>query len=188
MYNSFLKLTKEGFHPLKISFVIIAIFLVMSFPQNSFAQQSRRSAYNSVYLELLGNGVFYSINYDRMFSKSMGGRIGIMWITDGDDSFSVLPVMANYLIGKGKHKLELGLGALVVFAFGPAAENEVDSGIRGTATVGYRLQPPDGGFVFRVGFTPIFFAGEEFNLGRPRSQQSATAFAPWGGLSIGIGF
>jgi hypothetical protein len=48
-----------------------------------------------------------------------------------------------------------------------------ESGVVGTATVGYRYQPVYGGSVFRIGLTP-FFAGGEFQL--------------WGGISIGNAF
>ena len=157
---------------------------MLSAVSNKAHAQSARTDHNSVYLELLGNGVFFSINYDRMFSQSIGGRVGFSYAElddeDGEGNVFVtfVPVVANYLVGKGKHKLEIGLGALVVFAsrdfFGFGGTSAVDnSGVFGTGTFGYRLQPPDGGFVFRAGFTPIF---------------SAKKLSLWGGLSFGYAF
>jgi hypothetical protein len=181
MYNNiFFKSSGEGSLSAKIFLIALASLLAMTWPENSRAQ-SVRTAHNSVYLELLGNGALYSMNYDRMFSESVGGRIGVMYIAlnedQGNDNVSVtfVPVMVNYLVGEGKHKLELGLGALLVFASGGFDETGdfEGSGVGGTATFGYRLQPPGGGFVFRVGFTPIF---------------SSSGFLPWGGASFGFGF
>ncbi|MFQ5865286.1 MAG: hypothetical protein ACE5IW_08680 [bacterium] len=181
MYNLFFKSTGESSLPVKIFFVALASLLVMTLPDNSFAQ-SARTDHNSIYLELLGNGILYSINYDRMFSESICGRIGIMYIptgeVDGEENVNVtiVPVTANYLVGKGKHKLELGLGALFVFAdrdFDEQGGAVDEQGVAGTATFGYRFQPLNGGFVFRIGFTPIF---------------TDNGFAPWGGLSFGYGF
>ncbi|MFQ5675784.1 MAG: hypothetical protein ACE5G1_07815 [bacterium] len=155
--------------------------LTLSAVSDAAYAQSARTDHNSVYLELLGNGVFFSINYDRMFSESLCGRVGFSYAElddeKGDNVFvTFVPVVANYLVGKGKHKLELGLGALFIFAARDFDETDTDvdkSGILGTATVGYRFQPLNGGFVFRVGFTPIF---------------ADDGFAPWGGLSFGYGF
>jgi len=45
--------------------------------------------------------------------------------------------------------------------------------VGGTATIGYRYQQNDGGFLFRIGFTPLFGSG---------------GFQPWGGLSLGFSF
>ncbi|MFQ5652595.1 MAG: hypothetical protein ACE5IY_21895 [bacterium] len=180
MYNLFFKSTVEGSLPAKIVFVALASLLVMTLPDNSFAQPARTDR-NSVYIELLGNGLLYSINYDRMFSESVGGRIGIMYFgaaeVDGDEdvNLTVVPVMANYLVGKGTHRLELGLGALLVFAardFDEKGGAVDEQGVAGTATVGYRFQPLNGGFLFRAGVTPIF--SDKVSL--------------WGGLSLGYGF
>ncbi len=139
-----------------------------------------------MYLELLGNAGLYSLNYERRFGDKVYGRLGLSYFSvgasAGESSAKVtlmtFPLMANYLVGDGSSHLELGAGALLLYAGG-----EVDSGgsrssgegvgIAGTATVGYRYQPPDGGFVFKVGFTPLVGVG---------------GFLPWGGVSFGGAF
>lgn len=138
---------------------------------------------NSVYVELLGNGIFYSVNYDRRFSNHFSGRAGFMVIngqseqpTDDQIGVAILPVTGNYLAGSGSHRLELGAGLLFGVAGGDLEEYGTVSGagVAGvTTTFGYRYQPLDGGFLFRVGLTPFY------SDGRPQL---------WGGLSLGYAF
>jgi hypothetical protein len=90
----------------------------------------------------------------------------------------LFPIMANYLIGPGNHKLEIGAGPLLLYASAKASVGgDVTSGsgaaLAGTAVFGYRYVPRDGGFTFRGGFTPVFSAG---------------GFQPWVGLSFGYVF
>lgn len=165
----------------KLFSIIIAtiLFSIIFTPQKASAQNYSS---NSVYLELLGNGLFYSINYDHRFSNHWGGRIGLMFIGGQSDQsndkigVAILPVMANYFVGSGSHRLELGAG-LIFAAAGGTLENYGSfsgGGLGGlTSTIGYRYQPAGGGFLFRVGATPFYSDG--------RAQLS-------GGLSLGYAF
>ena len=137
---------------------------------------------NSVYLEILGNGVLYSVNYDRRFTDHVGGRLGFMiFSAESEDnpneriSVALIPVMVNFLVGTGSSRLELGIGPLFAAAAAETEEPETISGagLGGvTTTFGYRYQPTDGGFVFRVGLTPFYSDGPQL----------------WGGISVGYGF
>jgi hypothetical protein len=151
----------------------------------------KRTAKNAVYLELLGNGGLYSINYERALLDNVTARVGFSYFSvgataaDGSGqqssakiSLMTAPIMANYLVGGKSHNLELGAGALVVYASGEASGGGASSsaegvGIAGTATVGYRYQPQDGGFLFKAGFTPLV---------------TESGFQGWGGLSLGGAF
>jgi len=60
---------------------------------------------HAIYAELLGGGLFYSVNYDTRFSEStdkLGGRIGISLY----DNVMIAPIHVNYLLGANSHKLE----------------------------------------------------------------------------------
>ncbi|RPH74445.1 hypothetical protein EHM76_03560 [bacterium] len=137
---------------------------------------------NSLYFELLGNGGIYSVNYDRLFTGNIGGRIGIMYLSELDiivSSFQdllIIPVTINYLVGSGNNKLEFGAGVVYVHISGGEffglGFNE-GSGTLGTATIGYRYQQTDGGLLFRIGFTPVF---------------SPEGLLPMGGISLGTSF
>lgn len=145
-------------------------------PVHARAQEAPLPARNSAYLELLGNTLIYSLNYDRKFTDHVSGRIGVMAL-----GAMVVPVMANYLAGSGNHRLELGAGPMLVLAgdvdvdTGEDGEEEIEDSefLLGTATFGYRYQPVYGGFVFRIGLTPIFTTG---------------GGAPWAGISFGYAF
>ena len=150
---------------------------------NANARKTDSSAMNAVYFELAGNAVFYSVNYDRMLTEHFSLRAGI----EGMDAFHTMavPLMINYLFGSGDHRLELGLGGVFF--------SEADDGLLWyrnlfttrvtsytTATVAYRFHPKGGGFLFRIGFTPIL---EEI-----RVIDARLPIMPWIGISIGTTF
>lgn len=139
-------------------------------------------ARNSIFVELGGNGILYSFNYDRKFTNHVSGRIGGMFATLKDENSDerigllLVPTMVNYLIGSGSSRIELGLGLLWGYANGELDDVGSFSGFGlggATSTIGYRLQPVDGGFNFRVALTP-FVTSDGFQL--------------WGGLGFGFGF
>lgn len=135
---------------------------------------------NSVYLELLGNGLLYSLNYDRLITESIGLRVGVSYQKPNSEEIVTVPIMIQYLTGSGNSKLELGIGVCLVsqpdrssFSFLDDDKEFEGSGALGTATIGYRYQRADEGLVFRAGFTPLF---------------GSIGFWPLAGISIGYGF
>jgi len=139
-----------------------------------------RTANNSIYVEGLGPGILYSINYDRNFDDFVG-RIGFSYIglsassnsssggSEAHASWITVPLTLTYVgIGSKKNMLELGAGVTVVHVGAGAstfattnAKSESDSEtlLFGDLIVGYRLQPLDGGFMLRTGLSPIFGHG-----------------------------
>lgn len=139
-------------------------------------------ARNSIFVELGGNGILYSLNYDYKFANHISGRIGGMFATLRDENSDerigllLLPTMVNYLIGSGNSRIELGLGLLWGYANGELDDVGSFSGFGlggATSTIGYRLQPVEGGFNFRVALTPFV---------------TSDGFQFWGGLGFGFGF
>ena len=118
-----------------------------------------------------------------MLSNNIGLRLGVSHFssetfTPDDDAkigVSTVTLMANYLIGSGKHRLELGAGPGVIFSSGDFdGFGGFDSnGIYGSATIGYRLQPVNSGFMFRLGLTPVY---------------TSDGFSSWFGISFGAAF
>src|ERR1700722_14560400 len=168
-------------------------------PLRPAASEDERTAENAIYLEGLGPGLFYSINYDRSFGD-FAGRIGFGYVSfsvsETDSSgemaqstssaaFFAIPISVSYLgIGSKRNMLELGLGATIwhVGAGGSTIDANSSSTASGSATlvlplgiVGYRYQPPAGGFVFRAGLSPLF-AG------------STIPVLPWPYLALGGAF
>ena len=153
------------------------------------------SANNALYVELGGNGGFYTVNYERFLRRDASVRVGLMYMSisasagSGMDSASAnvtwtsIPLMFQYLgVAAGSHALELGGGVNMMYMSGNAStfdSTASSSGVIpvGTATLGYRYSDPTGGFVFRAGYTPLFFVTTEVK-----------DIFHWGGLSFGYRF
>ncbi len=167
--------------------------------------QQAITARQAVFLELGGNGVFLSVNYDRIvyqrsaFKVSL--RAGFGLLRDAVYSYSntlagqnyakpLLPLEVNGMFGKRKGHLELGLG------YTPYLDKRNDTYQDGQgsyvdnirwrlnslvfARLGYRYQKPEGGFFFRVAITPIVVdAGPGY---------TTQFFQPFAGLGVGMSF
>ncbi len=145
---------------------------------------------NAVYFELGGNAILYSLNYDRRLNDTWTGRAGLMAAsvsaTDertgerANATIAIMPVMINALLGRGTHRLELGVGPLFAIGGGELDDPELGdveefsaAGLAGvTSTIGYRRQPADGGFVFRASLNPFYSGSAQI----------------WAGLSVGWSF
>lgn len=158
--------------------------------------EAERSAKNAIYVDLLGPGLFYSINYDRMLTHDLSARIGFSYLSFGasagdgtgaasaEFSYWAVPITVSYLgIGSDSNMLELGGGPVImnIKGSGVVETDETAAGGEASATVlamtgmvGYRHQPADGGFVFRIGASPVMV----FEAG----------LLPWGYLSLGAAF
>lgn len=175
----------------KISLFVILIGCFLS-SQFSWAQEvpvtgnSRtslpsgdQSRAQNVFVEIGGQGLLFTANYDTRFSNrrdGLGGRAGIGYISIDGDNITTIPFGLNYLLGSNKHFFEVGLGATVIATSGNdfTLFDEESSNLLGTMSFSYRLQPVNSGFAFRAGLTPIF--GKNF-------------FIPYfAGLSLGYTF
>ena len=147
--------------PCLLSFICIA----------SIAQKAAKS----VYAELGGAGIA-SINYDMRLQKKEGGlgfRVGVGGFSIKYDNFNgdthksgilTVPMELNYLLGKDeRHYFEVGAGATIVSVTNKSTngsfQDDKFSSTFGHLYLGYRLQPKEGGFLFRAGITPIFGKG-----------------------------
>ena len=154
-------------------------------------------ANTTFFAEVFGPGVLFSANIDTRFTKSrlgFGGRAGLGFvtgsvyiggITNGSSTYPVyedrsvltVPVQLNYLFGKADnpHMFEVGAGATYLgqrIDFFNFNRNEPPK-LLGTASFMYRRVPVDGGFTWRIGFTPFIAGGY---------------IQPSGGVSIGYAF
>ena len=122
---------------------------------------------NFIFLEAGGNGIFASINYERLLTEDIGIRIGAGSFGYAGLSF---PIMINYYIFE-KHKLELGLG---IIPFSKLEENDFigEDGTLLSFTIGLKSYKSIGGLMFRVSLTPFI------NLGKEKANL-------FGGLSFG---
>lgn len=119
----------------------------------------------SIFFEIGGPGLA-SINYDMRFNKQddgLGFRAGFGGFSINDDfdskvSTLFFPVGLNYLLGKdGKNYFEIGGGiTFVSITSKDNTSSETFTSNFGHLNFGYRLQPKNGGFLFRAGIVPIF--------------------------------
>ena len=152
-----------------------ALLLLALAISTSLAAQAR----NTAYLELGGNGIIPTVNYERQFRDTWHWRVGFSVVSgedsDGDSDVTyVLPVMVGRINNpNGNHHLETAAGLLFVTGDSQDLFDEEDeeiNNVAGTVTIGYRYQKPGRGFVFRAGLTPIFDTSD---------------ILPWAGVSFG---
>jgi hypothetical protein len=163
--------------------------------ENGVTATSQPHAQNALYAELGGNSGWYSINYERFIMPDAAIRVGLSYMSvsatagsggnssSANATWATLPLMFNYLgLRAGSHALELGGGVNMMYFSGSAATFDataMSSGVIpvGALTVGYRFSNPDGGFVFRAGYTPLIFVTTE-----------QKEIFHWGGMSFGYRF
>lgn len=159
--------------------------------------------------DLLGNKLAFGASYEYRFGEKIndiGIRTGLGWFGgEGSGSyheqgggyyyaniranFWSIPVECNALIGPKNHHLEVGIGLVSSIATGNFEafsynENYTAQGtgiiVSGNATVGYRYQRPQGGFVFRLAISPMFKL--------PLGDDYISTPVLWPTLSIGYSF
>jgi len=156
---------------------------------------------NTVFLELLGNGGYYSLNYDRILKSEekwkLAGRVGGSYYNSFDvfNEHSVsMPLELSYLRGHDRHFLEIEIGATPVywtydFDYGPGEEKfkVANFDVMVLPRIGYRYQKPEGGLFFKVGFTP--FSNIKLYTNWPVYPVGHTyTFPLWGGVAMGYTF
>ncbi|MFZ4768707.1 MAG: hypothetical protein ACOYLO_00905 [Ferruginibacter sp.] len=146
----------------------------------------------SFYAELGGAGILFSANIDRRFTKShlgIGGRIGLGFVSgetynnnNGNYTYDLrsvvtFPIQINYIFGKSNsvHSFEVGAGATITGKKLDLLDfyDDKSSSVFGTASFMYRRQPKDGGFSWRIGFSPLIAKGY---------------IQPFGAVSVGYNF
>lgn len=148
-----------------------------------------RTASNVVFAEVLGSGLLYSLNYERLFDRlHLGARAGASYFTTSVSSYGrsgnlvlvSVPLVASYYFAWRSHNLQLGLGATFLYTKVGSDSQGTEFvtarsgfGIAASAVVGYRYLPRSRGITFGVAFTPLL---------------RATAFLPWGGAHVGYVF
>jgi len=126
---------------------------------------------HAIYLEVFGNGIFASANYEYRWRKKLALRVGVGF---GPLALTT-PIMFNYLVGEGPNKLELGFGIVGI----PIADDwAMDTGVFKTGTIGYRYHPIEKGMIIRIGVTPFV----------EPNQSGGYTIIPSLGMSIGYQF
>ena len=168
--------------------ITLCLLLIVSnliFSQDNKISQDQSVGKSSFFAELGGPGILFSANYDTRFKKSrlgFGGRIGIGFVSaydeyydpttgmyyGGDEETAItFPAQLNYIFGKGNspHAFEVGAGItyvskkLNIMNFDSYGNEDQRTQLFGTFCFMYRRQPVNGGFSWRIGFSPLVGKG-----------------------------
>lgn len=165
------------------SFLVTMLVLTQAISAQDINSNSNSESKNhAIYLEALGMGGLYSLNYEHKVGKKLWLRSGISYFPDIFENFATLPLGLIYLKGDQNKYLEMGIGSTIFTAgsdnlFGFDFNNN-DGRVVGAsvqAIIGYRYMPEDENFIFKVTFYPAYFPA------------SKTGFATLG-ISIGSSF
>jgi len=137
---------------------------------------------HAVHVEALGPALLGSVNYEYRLLDHASLRAGVGYLPQMLENHArvLSPLLANAILGRGTHRLELGAGAVLVYL--PRHTRAAQEGIDGrahwgevewTGTAAYRYEHPRSGAIYRLGLTPLL-RGEEFY--------------PLFALSAGLGF
>ncbi len=169
-------------------FLAVFLFLISAMNRLSAQGDSLPFTRHTLYAEVLGHGLLYSVNYDFRFHRHAVIHAGFSyWGFSsgffGEMQLTAFPVTLNYLSGNDDSHLEVGAGIMPVkittvnsgiftLFSGNEVEKKRSTAILGIGSVGYRYQPMDGGLMLRVALTPFY----------------ARKFALFAGAAAGISF
>lgn len=154
------------------------LLIIFSLVFTCFSLQGQRSAF---YVEGLGNGIIYSVNYEHQLipAYNIGLRVGA-GILNTSDVVMTTPVHLNVAFGE-KHALELAGGISMLSNF-----KNKDYAIAPSSSVMYRMMLGNG-LLVRAGLTQTYskeLLGTSDKIAAPLSKE----FLIYPGLSVGYRF
>jgi hypothetical protein len=139
------------------------LWTLLGFSDKAIAQKT------AFYGEAGGQGLFFSLNYDRRITYTTSGfgvRVGVGYEVSIDPTYWSIPIGFYWMVGNDGNFFEAGAGATYVSITNVPVGDKVDFANKnwygdqqflfGTLTVGYRHQPREGHLNFRTGLTPMF--------------------------------
>lgn len=169
--------------------MLLNILLVAqpNFLEEGFENRQKPIAKSAVSLELGGNALLYSLNFDRVLvqSDTYKGtlRIGVgvlpyLESVKENRTFLFVPIEFNNLFGPYNHFFELGLGITL------------NNSIQGanhwiTGRAGYRVHPFKTGFYFRTGIVLVYIPYANPLMNR---NESRDFFLPIPSVAWGVAF
>jgi len=147
---------------------------------------------NSFYAEIGGNAVLYSLNYDRLFKISskinVSTRLGYGYTKNINGNGLRLNMVPFELSGLfpvyiDEHFLEIGSGITAINSKG-FRFNHTETILALALRVGYRFQKPEGGMLFKIGYTPMY----DFYVNNPDDNTTYHTWVLFAGIGIGYTF
>ena len=174
------------------------IWLLLMASLNCFAQKDSLQDYrNEINLELLGSGIIYSVNYERIFYQKRNveykGSIGIYFnpirIKDVFDYRTIgfnIELKINYFIER--NSIEIGLGYTYIYLFDIIDHEEIFGCCSDLKLLiprlGYRRYNKSKLKYWGLSFTPIF----TLDLNEEGDEWDSNFFIPYGGIRYGWKF
>jgi len=144
----------------------------------------------SILVEILGQGGFYSLNYDRIYLKNktpISARFGASVFNLNSKFTLVTPVSFTALYGKQIHYLELGFGISHFYIVDKSLFQQFEDRqvkIAVCPILGYRLQISKA-MLFRIVLSPLFTILPSNQIGRTSPYYG---YNPWFGVGTGYTF
>lgn len=145
-------------------YLILIVLGLCGIPRSAVLAQM-----TAFYGEVGGQGVFFSMNYDRRLMRTtqgLGLRVGFGYDISVDPTYWTIPVGVYWLAGGEGNFFEAGAGATYVSLSNVPPGDKESFGNKdwygdqkflfGTLNVGYRHQSRNGHLNFRTGLTPMF--------------------------------
>ncbi len=151
---------------------ICILLVLMTVLATNVEAQIRKERSTFVGGEILGRGLFLTVNFERFVIPQVGLGAGVMGVGSSDGAVFILPLYASYVPGD-IHSVYLSGGVTVLGGGGDAKDFE--SAFLITASVGYQYQSESGLFV-----RPLF------SLIVPTEESDD--FIIWPGIAIGGSF
>ncbi|GAB2621276.1 hypothetical protein [Belliella aquatica] len=183
-------------------FTSIILLLFSQFDAIAQEEAETFTAKNSIFVDLKANALQHAVNYGRIIHQNnklkIAASVGfsLRYRQPSEPIHSgyltpVIPAEITAFLGRDKHHFEFGAGFFTIlnrrFLLDPDQAGELqektywDSFVM--ARIGYRYQKPEGGFFYRVGYTPTLAF---YNSG---ISENPIQFFPFGlGISLGKSF
>lgn len=169
----------------KVSFAFLLLLVLLSNAAYSQSENSVVKAHNknSVFIEALGHGCFYSLNYERKILGNArfltSGQIGISYYGKGSGIVPLwMPILINQSVSIRKNMfIEIGAGKIfrndgVEHRDGTFQDDyQIEEW---TFRLGYKHFFKNGKWLFKVAYTPIY--------------QDKSDYIHWGGIAFGYRF
>jgi hypothetical protein len=167
-------------------FKFLFLIFLFHFTFNDVHSQVFDRRGQAIYVELMGNGLIYSVNYESRFSAKtggLGGRIGISHVGD----WLAVPVQLNFLIGKKDSNkfFEIGGGVTYIKYTEPfeVGDRTFEQQTLTTLSFMFRRHPRYGKWMWKVGLTPLIGYLSDDDEGKAQM-----TIWPWIGIGIGRAF
>ena len=161
------------------------LFLFACFAKSSYSQKTNSFSRHTVYADFASHGAYYSVNYDRIFSRgeklAKTYRIGFSVIQNA----VAMPVGINFFTGHEASHVEFGLTVvpyIETYTDPYWGTKETDKKIYIIPGAGYRYQKPEGGFFFKVIAGPVIY------LDPPSDDFWKMDGKVYPGITAGLGF